>query len=533
MAILRMKNNMKKFVKENYIPLIIWLLCFLGSMYFVGKYGDELLDSDQAAELILASKLKGFDILCEDWYYSTSIRIFDIQLFYKIGLLFFPNNWMLAMTAGHTIMFILYSICFYLLAHKIVGSKLSILFAALLLCPFSKIYEFHVIESSAYLPYILLVLIAAIFSIEIINECYRERCATKKVIICAIIYALVSFVSGLAGVRIAMCFYVPFVFTAGIMFIYRVRTLPSDKITPYVKNSIRALASHVPVYLMYMVGYIINTKVLAQKYSFKDWTTVRWRHLSFVDLLESLDGYLTGFGYPFSDYFENLTDHNVNLFSLTGILGAFGVCIVIIYVVSTIRLFKRFGEISSLQQIILVLQVVAAATIGFFQTQVEGTPNEVYYLPMMPLAIMVIAIELDTERFVFKWSRKVLTAFFCVCIFLSSTYHAKLAVSDPVHTGSYLRDISCRLNDMGYTKGVAWFWESDVITAWSNGKIEMWTVLDLENLEPMQWGQIKSHVVLPEEDYFMISKCGDEAAHYSEKYDKEIVYENGMWAILY
>ena len=523
-----MKNRLE-YIKRNLIPLLFWYICFLASMYFVGRYVDDLMDSDHAAELILASKLSGFQLFSTDWYYSTSLRVFDVQLFYRIGLLISPHNWMLAMTVGHTLMFLLLSVTAYFFAKPLVGEKYGILFAAILLCPFSYWYEWHVIRSTAYLPYIILTVAAAGFSIKMLMACLNDDKSIKALWLPCVLSCFLAFVSGLAGIRIALSFYVPFILTFAVVFVYHLRKQTSEQDKEnYLKKCLGIMVPQLPMYAAYAAGYVINSSVLSKRYTFKDWNNTSWGDFSLEKLGVSFQCFLGDFGYPVT---ADWTIERPSMFSLMGILGAFGLCTMILFIVAVIRLCVRFNKLTITQQVVFVLSLVSIVLSCFFITQTQGYPyNGSYYLPVMGFAMMDIILEIYTEDFILKHSRSVLTGFLCVSIAATSFYHVYYSIATPVRSSIYIRDISCHVNEAGYTKGVAEFWESNVITAWSNGEVEMWTVNSLEDLQILDWLQDKSHTSLPE-DYFMISAAED-AEHYAEKYGMTVVYENAKFAIL-
>lgn len=98
---------MKKKSAAEVIPVIILAALTLFNIWFlVNQYW--LVDSDMAHEMLLAKHLNDTGrIISEDWMYTTELRVYNINLFFRIGLYLFPSNWMYARVFG--------SVCVYLL----------------------------------------------------------------------------------------------------------------------------------------------------------------------------------------------------------------------------------------------------------------------------------------------------------------------------------------------------------------------------------------------------------------------------------
>lgn len=60
------------------------------------------------------------------------------------------------------------------------------------------------------------------------------------------------------------------------------------------------------------------------------------------------------------------------------------------------------------------------------------------------------------------------------------------------------------LEENGYDRGVATFWNSNVTTELSDGRIEMWTVRNIEKMNIYEWLQETSHSELPDGNIFVL-----------------------------
>ena len=69
-----------------------------------------MVDSDLSAEVMLADLLqKEGAVISKSWIYSTEISVFQMQWFYRLGLIFFPDNWHLARSIGLALALALYA----------------------------------------------------------------------------------------------------------------------------------------------------------------------------------------------------------------------------------------------------------------------------------------------------------------------------------------------------------------------------------------------------------------------------------------
>ena len=90
------------------IPAVVLAgLTFINLWFIVSHYW--LIDSDMAQEMLLAKHLNDTGrIISADWIYTTELRVYNINLFFRIGLYLFPNSWMYARVFGSTCVYLLF-----------------------------------------------------------------------------------------------------------------------------------------------------------------------------------------------------------------------------------------------------------------------------------------------------------------------------------------------------------------------------------------------------------------------------------------
>lgn len=494
-------------------------------MFFVCKYSSDLLDADQASELILANKLHGFDIFCEDWYYSTSLRVFDIQLFYRLGLVFSPNNWVVAKEIGQAIMFIALSAAFLFVASQVVSKELSIILSAILLCPFSFWYELTVIMFGAYIPYMILVALAMGMFLKLLQTNGKRSRILWLVLL--VVHALLS---GMAGVRIGMNFYAPFFLACIVVGYLRIRN-NKDETIGWLQDNWKLFLDGGLVYASYVLGYLINSTYLVKKYEFDAKADMMWNSVSVPDILENLGDFLAGFGYPLTRVWQ---ESPLILISFKGVLGLLGIITAGLFVLSIIRLATRFWSLSIFYQLVFVTTIFMIVVACGSMTLLQYFGNASYYIPCMPFFILVIGLEIMTEDFVFKFGRESLVVALIICISGTSYLHVYRAIDTPLNGNLLLKDVYNWLQEAGddYDKGVAAFWDSNAITAWSNGNIEMWTVDSVDGVVPSHWLQAKSHSELPDEYFIILDKEDDDVTKICDKHGTQVMYENEKYYVL-
>ena len=100
----------KKISLESFLPWV-WLVCaYCITLGVLIVRGEGYIDSDMSSEMVLADLMnqEGDWFLSKGWGYSTEIRVFYLQLIYRITLLIFPHNWFAAACWGR-----LYGFCFW------------------------------------------------------------------------------------------------------------------------------------------------------------------------------------------------------------------------------------------------------------------------------------------------------------------------------------------------------------------------------------------------------------------------------------
>lgn len=173
------------------------------------------------------------------------------------------------------------------------------------------------------------------------------------------------------------------------------------------------------------------------------------------------------------------------------------------------------------------MMTAAVSLIVFGQTYY----NESYWTPLIPLMLLPLFLKMDeVGNELINTGMAVFTA---IALLFATNANVKEPYIDWVPNDLEQIEVAQWLVDNGYTKGVAEFWDSNIITELSNGKIEMWTVKSLKSPDVYEWLQHKSHAEAMPEDGFVLLKIEDynvEGFQWGEIVDY-VVYQDDSYIV--
>lgn len=306
-----------------YTGLLFLLFLFsVSSSLFVTFFATaRLLDGDASAELILSRHLhETGQILSKDWYYSTELRVLNTQLVFAplFGLF---RNWHIVRYVG-TIVLQFLLICSYGLFCRAAGLARRAFFlgSALLLLPFSVSYGRNVLYQTFYIPHIALSFaIVGLFLIAV--DCTAMGSGNAKKIAAAGAMLLLSFLSGMGGIRQLLTTHAP-LFLLSVLYMWENRqTMRAKEISVFIRLLLMLILS-------FLCGYAINNRLI-EIYSFRDYseTQLNWHMELLPELLFSIAHF---FGYR----------RNVPAFSLIGFFSLAGLLAAVIYTGYSVRSFR-------------------------------------------------------------------------------------------------------------------------------------------------------------------------------------------------
>lgn len=219
--------------KKTRVIAGIWaFICFAALIAYMAV-AKNYLDSDMASEMILA-KMCAHDnvIMHKNWYYSTEIRLINMNLPMTFFFHFF-DSFRLVRTLSSIVMIGIVPLGFLYCAKQAGLKNSAIYFVSILLLPFSTVFFHYGLAGIHYCAYIMAVFFPIGFFFQINNQ---ELSAKKKIVPC-IAYILFALFMGLTTIRQVLVLYYPFALACFILWLMdyldtyglRILTLPEIK----------------------------------------------------------------------------------------------------------------------------------------------------------------------------------------------------------------------------------------------------------------------------------------------------------------
>ncbi len=501
--------NTERLKSSKMVQLLPWLLLFLFFtlfVYFQLTNGEAYLDSDMASEMVLAKQMNdsGSFLFEKDWYYSTEVRVISQQIPFRIGLLLFPSDWHCARVFGQAVILLAYALSFIYMMSGIGLRQLGVWGAAALMLPFGYWYLFHCIYDGLYLPYLLMLTLSVGIIIRIANVT-RFPGRVRQWIRLGIL-AVYCVAQGMVGIRMLMNLYIPLVLAAFLLLALRINQQPLTRSCLTRDWHVRLLFASVFAAFFSLVGYVINSTILCELYSFPSASNRLWQPFSIERLGTVFSMFLSIFGYPHSGSLSINGWPEIELFSMRGLLFAASIVLMLALVFIIFRLFKLWNQLPKPHQFIFALFVSCLVVDGVAYACLQDIDTVLgyYWLPIVPLAFASVLIWLENEQFRMRAFANAVGAFLLACLLCTSFANGKQFLSAPHLAPANIQPVVQWLSDHDYRAGYATFWYSNIITEHTDGQIEMWTLANQGDPLLQPWMQKISHWTPPEGQFFIL-----------------------------
>jgi hypothetical protein len=446
------------------------LISIITSYYFAYH----ISDSDAASELVLGHLLAEQNrIISVDWFYSTEVRFFNANLVYMPLFKIF-NDWHIVRFAATIILTALLISGYYFLCRQLKISKAAFLLsAAIMILPVNVVYGRIVLYHSYYMPsYIFGFWIVGLY-LSCLSKQKNQRVLSLRVVLLLVI----SLISCLNGMRQFAATMIPLLITAVVIALHDKKSM-SSTLSDMNRSRRTAIYLAVAVIIAGIVGIWLYNSILTSRYSARnmDYTSVSF--LTVENLRNLWIGYLSLFGFQ-----ENRT-----LFSLEGILalGSAAAAIVMIFISIPYIVPKRKLENQNRNFMCSAfpLAMLGLTIMFLFISGNENYPQ--YYLTTFLWIFPFLGIMLDQMSFSAKeWKiKQVGIAMICVILFANGIFNACYYIRPqdkqvdygtkiPINTLAYLQDVVDYLDQNHLDVGYATFWQANVITEATNGRIPM------------------------------------------------------------
>ena len=501
----------------QFLSILILLVCLFGTINYVRLRINYSLSSDESSEILLGNILASENqLLTKSWYYSTEIRVLGTNFLYS---LFFrlTDSWHRVRLLSLFSMYLLLLLSYFGMSRVYRFKRYFYLTAAVLFIPFSDVYYHIVLKGGHYFPVIITSVQVLAFA-----EYYLRLSGRKKWLFLSFNF-IFSILIGLTGARQLLATYIPLAAAAVLAFL-------SCKKEEYRNWLVFALT----VFAGSVIGYEINAQILSGIYFYETWDQIAFTGFHSIRFDEILNGFLSAFGYTTG-----------KIFSLPALLGN-ALCLSWL----SLTVFAVWYAIKNKQCVSGRFHRLAAFVLSLylifilFYLFTDAFYHYRYDLPVVVFTLPLTALFLDEV----KWKRTICSALLIILVSAAVVsgflYYRS---SWKIDKNEELRKITDFLVSEGYENGYSSFWRSNVVTEFSNGKIDVWDIIDDSNDQAFlrvkdidqtyHWLQKVSHdTTHPEGKLFLLFTAGEYVNtiwNFPENNgDENIIYQSQDYVVL-
>lgn len=439
---------------KNIILSVIFIDILFVLVYSLFVNYPSHVDSDLASELLLAKeciKEKSFWPL--GWYYATEVRVLYTQLIATpLFLIFSDWNTVKALTSLIALIILCLIFWRYLDYLNVKTVWIKLLCCIFVIAPFSEREWYTMGGENYYIPHVIM---QFIYVGTFLKLCFATKSEKDKKRT-AIFFYVWAFICGLSTIRYVINFLFPLFLS--VLTLKLTDKKANAKITDIKEFWLKDSLLFYSTIGMFIggVGYICNSTLLQALYTFSHWEKITFNTLGEFSLTTIIVSIFKIFGYQ----------NNVGVFSPLGVINIFLYIGLVIFVVFYVQSIKH--DLPSPQKVFLTF---ASITFGCNIFVLFATEFKNYHLiPVTINFIPAIAIMLENKNLSslkrwflgVTWSTLLITSSFSTIQYMMTTDENtdKYAVID-------------YLDKSGYKFGYATFWNANVVTYLTNGKIEI------------------------------------------------------------
>ena len=357
------------------LPWLWMAAAYLFDLWYQLVPGKWIVDSDLASEMILSDLLnKEGTIISHNWFYSTELKVVNLQWFYRLGLLIFPNDWHLARTFGMAITLALFAAAMLFFVKCAGLGRAGLWMVGTLLWPFGQHYLVYAIYGGYYLVYTFFYMLVLALVLRSLNA-DKKHCALQWVLACVI-----TAVAGMNGVKQLMVFHAPLCLAAAILLVLALHSCGKTDWKAALdacRKEVRLFAASLVTAVAAAAGYFVSNAVLSRMYDFKSYNFIVWnRDEDWFTLDRILMDFFHEFGY----------ENGSGVFHFGGIAAGIGLLLGCWMFFCIVRLLLRLKKLETNDQLLVLLLVAMLAVCGVAYTYF----HEYYlyfWLMNMPVAI--------------------------------------------------------------------------------------------------------------------------------------------------
>jgi len=511
-----------KGLKSLYGFFTLVLLLFISFISY--RYGSKWLNSDHSSEMVLSKLLSQENkLMSVNWYYSTELRIIYQQIF-MIPLFKLLSDWHLirAITIFLNNLLVILSYLF-MMNQTNVKSKWIMLSSMFLLIPVNGVYFNIVLFGGFYSFFIALFFLCMGIFLFLIK---RTEKVNKGINWFLILFLLLALVQGISGIRSFMDIYLPLLFTCILFYKFK-----------YTKDQFPVTLGILSIVLC-IIGYFANI-LLYFVFNFESDLNAFWD--SIQDILFQKLGSIIWFLPQYMGFADGSA-----LFTPPGIFSVFSLLLsAALIIIPCILISVKSGKAKNIhftQLFILLFFLVSVAYHIILYLLIESKYVTLrYFIPVFIFYIPVLAVFFENSGLVFKGKIKTfIIIIICITVFgQGGLKFQQLISADDLNAGRQGYISFLENNKMNF--GFATFWNANVTTELSNGKITM-AGIEIKNIEDEN--QIKHATWLTDKKYenpqysdndvfiLLAQDEWNELGNNKNIVNKSPVYDDGQYVII-
>lgn len=468
-------------------------LCVLMTgAYLIVGYGS-YLDSDMASELVLARQLVSERTLFSgQWYYSTEVRLLNTQLIFAPLMAVFGGSWRLVRTVGCMLLLAIMAVC-CLYAALAMGARrpYALAFAGLSLCVSSPLYAQNVVVGAYYIPHaVLAFLMLGLYSRWLHG--HRRREATALL--------LLAFVMGLSSIRYLLSSLLPMAGASLWVLVFPGEREEEQRTGAQIREAMLGLG----IGAAGAVGYGAGKKLLPMYFhiDMSYYASVGYASFSLNDLGMQLQSVIYGLLHAMG--FED----SMPLFGVQGIRNALVLLELLAAGLLVWRMLRRDREKTRRTGTLTLVFAFVLSLMSF--VLLRSVYFDRYWLPVMMMGAPVMALCLSTEK---NGVLRVLAMLlFAGTVLLGSISTMFYAMRNPQIERDGRTTIAQTAQEYRLSKGYATFWNANVLTEVSNGKVDVAAIDwvrdggEVVAMQPTRWLETEQDYAMdrPDEPVFLL-----------------------------
>lgn len=485
----KLQTNGAKQKQTTYMILLLWAaVCFALLVVDWCCWAPNRLDADMASEQLLANLLaQEGGVMSTNWYYSTELRVLNTQLVMAPLFRLF-TSWHTVRVVGSVVLILLYLAAWFWFGRSAKLKYSGLLGAGLLVLPYGALYRQYVLEGLYYIPHIAISFVVLGCAVRILRGGRRLAPAAGMV--------LFSFAAALGGPRQLFILNIPLTVAAALL--CWLDAPPADTLRQKLTNAWRTpggalLVPTLAADAAALAGYLVNAKVLAEKYHFQDQGYVAFTGLNLDRLQWFVNALLASFGWQ-----------EGKVFSLAALFNLAAAALILFCFVFSVWLVRGKARYPLGHRLVGAFFLAGAVCFALLYGLTNSGHSDRYLLPLAILFVPLLEIMLADCPPRHRPDACGLTALLAAILLLrAGTDYRTAAVATNPNQGA-----AQFLVQNGYRDGYASFWDGNVMTELTDGTLNVWTLTPNSVPELRPWLQVTSHLQTPPQRkiFFVISK---------------------------